>query len=58
MLSTSQARGSWGEYELRRILEMTGMTEHVDFETQRSGYGDEARGRPDAIAHIAGGGPS
>jgi DNA recombination protein RmuC len=56
LLSTSQARGSWGEYELRRLIEMTGMTEHVSFEVQRAGYGDEGRGRPDVVLFIAGGG--
>jgi DNA recombination protein RmuC len=46
LLSTSQTRGSWGEFELRHLVEMTGMTEHISFDFQRSGYGDDARGRP------------
>ena len=28
VLGHSQARGSWGEFELKRLLELTGMTEH------------------------------
>ncbi len=54
VLGNSQARGSWGEFELKRLLELTGMTEHVDFETQRSGYGTDATGRPDVVVRIPG----
>ena len=39
LLASSQARGSWGEYELRRMVEAAGMTEHVSFEEQVRGYG-------------------
>ncbi|MBV9441032.1 MAG: DNA recombination protein RmuC [Candidatus Eremiobacteraeota bacterium] len=56
LLSTSQARGAWGEFELRRLIEMTGMTEHVSFGVQQTGYGDDLRGRPDVVLFIAGGG--
>ena len=54
VLGNSQARGSWGEFELKRLLELTGMTEHVSFETQRSGYGTDATGRPDVVLRIPG----
>lgn len=54
VLGHSQARGSWGEFELKRLLELTGMTEHVSFETQQSGYGTDATGRPDVVLHIPG----
>jgi len=56
LLSTRQARGAWGEYELKRLIEMTGMTEHVSFDVQKAGYGDDERGRPDVVLYIAGGG--
>jgi DNA recombination protein RmuC len=54
VLGSSQARGSWGEFELKRLLELTGMTEHVSFETQESGYGADASGRPDVVLRIPG----
>ena len=54
VLSSSTARGSWGEYELRRLIEFTGMTEHVSFDVQESGYGDEQRGRPDVVLRLPG----
>lgn len=54
VLTSSTARGSWGEYELRRLIEYTGMTEHVSFEVQESGYGDELRGRPDVVLKLPG----
>ncbi len=54
VLGNSQARGSWGEFELKRLLELTGMTEHVSFETQASGYGADATGRPDVVLRIPG----
>jgi DNA recombination protein RmuC len=56
LLSKSQARGAWGEYELKRLIEMTGMTEHVSFEVQQTGYGEDERGRPDVVLFIADGG--
>jgi len=54
VLGNSQARGSWGEFELKRLLELTGMTEHVSFDTQESGYGGDASGRPDVVLRIPG----
>jgi DNA recombination protein RmuC len=54
VLGNSQARGSWGEFELKRLLELTGMTEHVSFETQESGYGSDGGGRPDVVLRIPG----
>jgi len=50
VLSSSQARGRWGEETLRRVVEAAGMSAHCDFTEQVSG--DE--GRPDMIVHLPG----
>ena len=35
-LRQPQTRGQWGELQLRRCIEIAGMTEHVDFELQET----------------------
>ena len=42
-LRNSQAKGSWGEVALRNLVELAGMTEHSDFETQVSLGGVDER---------------
>jgi DNA recombination protein RmuC len=54
-LRTPSVRGRWGEMQLRRVLELTGMLQHCDFEEQPTLYGDNGRLRPDAIIHLPGG---
>jgi len=51
-LRSSKARGKWGEVQLRRIAEMSGMVEHVDFDEQVS----SETGRPDMVVHLPSGG--
>ena len=65
-LRSRSARGTWGEVELARILEASGMLPHVDFAEQRSigsltqGRGRSAvsssgdLGRPDVTIHLPG----
>ncbi len=48
-LRQPQTRGQWGELQLRRCVEIAGMTEHVDFELQETLRTDEGRLRPDAL---------
>jgi len=51
-LKSPTIRGRWGELQLRRLVEMAGMTSHVDFDEQQSGES----GRPDMIVHLPQGG--
>ena len=48
-------RGRWGEYQLRNVLELAGMTEQVDFVEQQS-IGEASHLRPDAIGRLPKGG--
>jgi len=50
-LRRNDVRGRWGELQLRRIIEMIGLTEHVSFDEQRQQVG-EGSGRPDLTIHL------
>lgn len=49
LTTSSQARGDWGEIKLRRLFEMAGLSEHVDFFEQET---IEGGGRPDFIVRL------
>ena len=54
-LRQPKTRGRWGEYQLQNVLEMAGMTEHVDFVEQKAVGGEDGRLRPDVIVRLPGG---
>ena len=47
-LKAPTVRGRWGEVQLRRLVELAGMENHVDFGEQESGES----GRPDLIVRL------
>ncbi len=55
-LRSPNARGSWGEVHLRRVVEHAGMLARVDFSQQVSGTtASGALVRPDLVVHLPGG---
>ena len=53
-LRQPKTRGEWGEVQLKRCVEIAGMTEHVDFEVQTTLHGEDGMLRPDAIVTLPG----
>lgn len=51
-LRRPEIRGRWGELALRRVVELAGMTGHVDFSEQVSIQTEEGRLRPDLLVHL------
>ncbi|HYN71961.1 MAG TPA: DNA recombination protein RmuC [Nakamurella sp.] len=57
-LRAPQVRGRWGEVQLQRVVELAGMVEHCDFDTQVSAHDRAVDGRgvrPDMVVRLSGG---
>ena len=51
-LRRPDVRGQWGEITLRRVVELSGMTEHVDFTEQQHLSTESGAIRPDMVVHM------
>jgi DNA recombination protein RmuC len=55
-LRSSNSRGTWGETQLRRVVEHAGMLARVDFTEQPTGLSADGRtARPDLVVRLPGG---
>jgi len=53
-LRKPNARGQWGQMQLRNVVELAGMVRHCDFVEQTSVVGGEAALRPDLVVNLPG----
>lgn len=53
-LRSNSARGQWGEVQLRRVVEASGMLRHVDFVEQVHSAGHDSGIRPDLVVQLPG----
>ena len=54
-LRRPEARGRWGELQLRRVAELAGMAAHCDFDEQVVTTTETGGQRPDMVVRLAGG---
>jgi DNA recombination protein RmuC len=54
-LRSPGVRGQWGEVQLRKVVELSGMLEHCDFDQQPTLVSETGRMRPDMTINLPGG---
>jgi DNA recombination protein RmuC len=53
-LRNPTTRGKWGEVQLKRVVELAGMQEHVDYDEQQTFDTGDGMGRPDMTVSLPG----
>ncbi len=54
-LRKPNARGQWGQMQLRKVVELAGMVRHCDFNEQATVVSDDTALRPDLVVNLPGG---
>jgi DNA recombination protein RmuC len=54
-LRKPNTRGQWGQMQLRKVVELSGMVRHCDFTEQASIAGEDRALRPDMVVNLPGG---
>ncbi len=54
-MSAPSTKGLWGEVQLKRVIELAGMTRYCDFDEQPSFSDNRGTARPDVVVHLPGG---
>jgi DNA recombination protein RmuC len=54
--ASPKTRGRWGEQQLQNVVELAGMSAHVDYTMQQTIEGEDGRLRPDCVIRVPGGG--
>ncbi len=52
VLGNTKSRGQWGEIQLKRVVELAGMTAYCDFEEQHHVQTEQGSQRPDLIVRL------
>ena len=52
--ASPKTRGRWGEQQLQNVIELAGMSAHVDFALQQTIEGEDGRLRPDCVIRVPG----
>jgi len=51
-MKDNRVRGTWGEKQLRQVVELAGMQKHCDFSEQVHTSGEDGAGRPDLVVRL------
>jgi DNA recombination protein RmuC len=52
--ASPKVRGRWGEQQLQNVIELAGLTDHVDFLLQRTVEAEDGKQRPDLVIRLPG----
>jgi DNA recombination protein RmuC len=52
--ASPKTRGRWGEQQLQNVIELAGMSAHVDYTAQQTIEGEDGRLRPDCVIRVPG----